>query len=92
MALERGEKFSEQGGPDGLRLDIDTNDDATPALVVVRVGRKEHTATYDCAVGTGELDGGAYILNDAQVAWLDQFAELAEEAYDVARAGLPQYG
>src|SRR5512139_3425319 len=55
------------------------------------IGRTEHTATYDCAVGTGELGGGDYMLTDAQARWLDGLSELAEEAYDTARAGMPEY-
>lgn len=89
--MERGYKATEEG-PGGLKLIIDTEDEATPAMVSMRVGREEHTATFDCATGEGELDCGAYQLTTEQLAWLDQFSDDVAEAYDVARAGNPAYG
>lgn len=88
--MEAGYKETHEG-PDGLKLVIDTTDDATPAMVVMRVGRTERTATFDCATGEGELDGGSYQLSREQLKWLDHFCGEVEEAYDVARAGNPEY-
>ena len=88
--MDRGDKFTEDG-PDGLKLVIDTTDEATPAMVVWRNGRKEHTASFACAVGEGELDFGAYQLSQEQLRWLDGLEDTVSEAYDVARAGNPAY-
>ena len=88
--MERGYKETYEG-PDGLKLVIDTTDEATPAMVVMREGRKEHTATFDCATGEGELDCGSYQLSREQLQWLDQYCDEVAEAYDVARAGSPEY-
>lgn len=63
-------------GPDGLSVVLDSNEiypdnpgAGTPALVVKRKG--DRTASFDCAADTGELDGGAYLLNAAEAKWLE---------------------
>ena len=72
-------------GPGGIVLEINVNDADTPALVWDSL-KKRHSATYDCACGTGELDCGAGPqLTDEQMAWLDQFHERVGQAYDIAR-------
>ena len=62
-------------GPNGITIELDSRqvfaDDpgaGTPALV--HVGK--YSATYWCALDTGELDGGEYMLTDRQSAWLDE--------------------
>lgn len=50
----------------------------TPALVILG----DATATYNCALGEGELDGGRkgmVQLTDSQMAWLDGREEEVEE-------------
>ncbi len=74
-------------GPDGLKLIIDDTDSDTPAIVD---GGKGGTATYDCAVATGELHEGG-VLTKAQLAWLAPFENEVAEAYCTARAGMPEY-
>lgn len=65
-------------GPNGMRLELDSRevivDDpgaGTPAMVY----KGDHSATFFCAVDTGELSGTRpelIHLNDAEIAWLDQ--------------------
>lgn len=68
-------------GPGGLILEIDTDNDATPAMV--RSPCERFCATYDCAVAMGELED--YQLTGAQLCWLDDFDERIEEAMSAAR-------
>ena len=74
-------------GPGGITLTLDVTqvfpDDpgrGTPAIVEVP-GRG--TATYDCAVGEGEVDGGkgTYALTGAQLAWLDKQQQYVDEVW-----------
>jgi len=77
-------------GPDGLRLVIDVTDADTPAMVYLG----NASATYDCAIGTGDVtgdEGREIALTAAQLAWLAPFEDTVAEAYDEAREGLPQY-
>ena len=76
-------------GPDNVKLYIDVKDHDTPAIV--EVGR--YTATYDCAMDTGEMDCGAGPdLTQAQLDWLEQFRDEVNRAFDTARAGMREYG
>ena len=61
-------------GTNGLRIDLDTDEvftddpgQGTPAMVYF----DKFSATYDCAVDTGELSCGDYILKDCQLEWLE---------------------
>jgi len=61
-------------GPKGLRIDLDTDEvftddpgQGTPAVVCY----DRYSASYDCAVNTGELDCGEYILKSGQLKWLE---------------------
>jgi hypothetical protein len=75
----------------GLNLILDTEDDATPAIVERREGRDTHTATYDCAVGSGELNFGEYELNPIQLEWLGSMSDAVDTAINAARQGMPEY-
>ena len=64
-------------GPNGLKVELDANEiypsdpgQGTPALVTLKVGGKEYTASYACASAEGELDCGDYQLNEDQKDWL----------------------
>ena len=82
-------------GPNGIKLEIDTNDSDTPAIVSKGAtqadGGREYSATFNCAIATGELDGCE--LTQRELDWLDTPAmnELVDTAYDVARAGMKEY-
>lgn len=61
-------------GPNGLRIELDSDEifpndlgQGTPVMVYF----KKHSATYDCALDTGELDCGDYYLTDEQLWWLE---------------------
>lgn len=84
MRVKAGDKFVKVG-PRGLRLVIDTNDDATPCMVYDR--NERYSATFDCATGEGELMGthDCYPLDNEQLTWLDNQSDLNEQAYDIAR-------
>lgn len=69
-------------GPDGLILEIDTDDAATPAMV--RSPCEQYCSTYDCAVFMGEIED-AYELSRAQLTWLDKFSDSVESAFYKAR-------
>ena len=65
-------------GPNGLKVVLDANEiypsdpgQGTPALVTLKVGDEEYTASFACACGEGELDCGSYQLNDDQKDWLN---------------------
>ena len=73
-------------GPRGYKLILDTSeiyaDDpgaGTPAIVSTRSG--SHTATYWCAVATGELEGksGYIFLPPGVSVWLDEQESLVNE-------------
>jgi hypothetical protein len=60
-------------GPAGISITLDASEifpndpgAGTPAMVECR----GHTATYWCALDTGELGCGDYLLSDAQCRWL----------------------
>lgn len=58
----------------GLFLHLDRADESTPAIVSVFKAGREYTATFDCAMGEGELvsdRGDVYRLSRAQLVWLD---------------------
>jgi hypothetical protein len=64
-------------GPNGLKVVLDANEiypndpgQGTPALVTLKVGDTEYTASFACASSEGELDCGSYQLNDDQKDWL----------------------
>lgn len=78
-------------GPGGIVLQIDINDSDTPALVWDSI-KKNYSATYDCAIGTGELDCGAVLLTDEQLEWLDKHCKQVDEAIEYARKDDPRYG
>ena len=79
-------------GPGGIVLQINVKDPDTPALVWDSL-RHRHSATYDCAVDTGELDCGAGPeLTPEQIEWLRTFEDRVAAAYDEARKGDPRYG
>jgi hypothetical protein len=73
-------------GPGGLTLTLDVTqvfpDDpgnGTPAIVEL----DGCTATYDCAMGTGELVGrrGALMLSDGDMRWLSQQQRHVDEVW-----------
>ncbi len=76
-------------GPDNVKLIIDVGDPDTPAIV----GLAGATATWDCAVNTGELTGfrESVFLGPVQIAWLQTFRMEVDEAYNTARAGMKEY-
>ena len=78
-------------GPGGIKIVFNTDDPDTPVLVYSPNGKA--TATYACATETGELDSAdaSYDLNPAQLKWLEGFADEEAEAYNIARAGMPEY-
>ena len=49
----------------------------TPAMVYWKVGGKEFSSTYWCAIETGEMlcTGDLRMLTEAQVKWLDSLDE-----------------
>lgn len=68
-------------GPGGIKLVLDSSEvypedpgNGTPAMVYF----KKWSATHGCAMDTGELDGGEYTLNPAQMRWIESDAVLAE--------------
>lgn len=71
-------------GPNGLILELDNEDPATPAMVF-SPGR-QFASTYDLAVAIGALED-EYELSPAQLTWLDQYADEVEIAFDMARCG-----
>lgn len=73
-------------GPAGLKLVITTTDPDTPAMVYL----KKSSATFDCALGTGMVDD-TEDLTRAQSDWLEGYEDDVADAYDKARAGMPQY-
>lgn len=79
-------------GPGGIVLEINVGDADTPALVWDSL-KKRHSATFPCAVETGELDCGAGPeLSQEQIDWLLTFEERVNKAYDFARKDDPRYG
>lgn len=67
-------------GPNGVKILLDKKqvfkDDpgnGTPAIVSKTVKGHEYTATYNCACGTGELDGrgGGISLTANELEWLN---------------------
>lgn len=81
-------------GPHKTTLTINTRDADTPAMVGVYRRNIHYTATFDCAVNTGELSGtdGEWIdLHQDVIEWLETYADKVEEAYNVARKGNPEY-
>lgn len=75
-------------GPDGLRIDFDADNADTPAMVYV--GR--FSATFWCALDTGEMDCGAGPdLTDKQVEFLREWERTADSYNDTARKDDPRY-
>ncbi len=70
-------------GPGGIRLEIDPDDEATPAMVYSADGR--HSSTYDCALDTGYIDD-AIGLTQKQSDWLEEFRSVVDQAFDEARS------
>lgn len=75
-------------GPDGLKIHFDGTDADTPAMV--EVGR--HTATFYCALETGEMDCGAGPdLTDAQLKFLAEYERCADDYTNLARKNDPRF-
>lgn len=73
-------------GPSGIKLLLDTDDSATPAIV-------EHgrlSSTYDCAMATEMIDN-QYELSVDQLKWLDNHYEEVEETIYEARQDCDDY-
>lgn len=77
-------------GPGGIRLVLDANEiypddpgNGTPAMVYCN----QYPGTYWCALDTGAIGGGEYVLTDAQYRWLDHHFDLVSEFVD-AHSGL----
>lgn len=75
MPLRNGSNF----GPGGMRVILDSKDSDTPAMVYLGSG----SATYACAVGTGEVEGTE--LTDEQMSYLETNQIQAEEFVDRIR-------
>ena len=77
------------------RLELDTSDAATPAMVYLSRGSREvGSSTFDCATGTGTVasyDGEDVELTQAENAWLAKFEDQVADAYDAARKDNPEY-
>lgn len=78
-------------GPGGIVLQIDIEDEDTPVLVWDSIKKRE-SATFYCALDTGELGCGAIELSERQVAWLAGFETMADEATTYARRNSTRYG
>ena len=82
-------------GPNGVQLVLDPNDPDTPAMVYGgpkdRKGLGRASASYDCAVGTGELEGNreSVTLTQAQVEFLDK-DEIIEKVEAVMAEARPE--
>jgi hypothetical protein len=76
-------------GPGGIVLHVNVADSDTPAMVYDSLKRR-YSSTFDCALAMGTIDDTVE-LNDAQCAWLDTFQDHVAMAFDVARAGMPEY-
>lgn len=66
-------------------LQLDTEDPHTPAIIEHESGT---TATYDCAMDTGELEthnGTVIKIDDRTWAALDKYRDKVEEAFNIAR-------
>jgi hypothetical protein len=68
-----------------VTLEINTDDAATPAIV----SYKDRTATYDCAMDEGEIDGIA--MTQREIDGLEKWRDKVDKAYATARAGHPDY-
>jgi hypothetical protein len=80
--------------PSKTVLLINVRDADTPAMVIRERRGVSYTATFDCAVNTGELCGtdGEFIdLSPDVVEWLETFTDDVETAYNVARKDNPEY-
>jgi hypothetical protein len=77
-------------GPGGIWLEIDDQDEATPALVCGRLDGVEYSSTYDCAMGTGFIEDEIE-LTRGMVSWLESEADTVEEAFETARKDSPNY-
>lgn len=63
---------------DSAEIVPDNPGDGTPLMVT----KGKYSATYNCALGTGELDGGRdgyYQLTDSEYRWLELLEEALEE-------------
>jgi hypothetical protein len=74
-------------GPHGITLVLDPTDPDTPAMVYGRAAGHEYSSTYDCAIGTGEIDD-AVTLTEEQVTWLEHQSDRVDLAYTLARPEL----
>lgn len=70
-----------------LKLVLDVTNPHTPAMVEMKLGGFTYSATYDVAVGMGELSGydGEIALTNHQLEWLDTLASDVEEVFEMAR-------
>lgn len=75
-------------GPGGIVLEIDDADFDTPAIVESACGR--YTSTYDCAMGEGWIDDAVELTRE-QYEWLCHYEDEVVEAFNTARAGMPEY-
>jgi hypothetical protein len=75
-------------GPNGLILEIDPTDAATPAIVELR----NQTSTYDCAMDTGCVGCDEEIMLSAkQIAWLETKRDRVDQSFAAARNVNPDY-
>jgi hypothetical protein len=52
--------------------------------------RRRYSSTFDCACGTGCIDD-VVDLNQQQLDWLDRQQAAVDEAFNISRAGMPEY-
>lgn len=60
-------------GPGGIRLVMNPNDHDTPCMVYFR----DASATYHCAIDTGEVEG--YELEAVVYNWLCEYQQMADD-------------
>lgn len=75
-------------GPGGIILEIDEAHIDTPAMVY-SPGRR-FSSTYGCALFEQCIDD-VFDLSVDQLWWLGSFEDEVDEAFEVARAGNPDY-
>jgi len=66
------------------RLLLSLNKDPhTPVMVYLHQGGERASATFECALTEGEVDG--FALTAAECSWLDSFSKEATEWWDAHR-------
>ena len=62
-----------------IRLEL-LQDPETPVMVIVRGPDGEGSATFECALETGEADG--YDLTERELTWLRDLRPIADKWFD----------